>query len=41
MELIKKVINQGEKCNRKPLYFYNDYSYQKEIHNVACMRFIL
>ena len=29
MELIKKVINQGEKYNRKPLYFYNDYSYQK------------
>jgi hypothetical protein len=28
-ELIKKVLEQGLKCNRKLLYFYNDYSYQK------------
>jgi len=28
-ELIQKVIKQGKKCKRKPLYFYNDYSYQK------------
>ena len=28
-ELIQKTIKQGEKCKRKPLYFYNDYSYQK------------
>ena len=27
--LIKKAIKQGEKCKRKPLYFYNDHSYQK------------
>jgi len=29
-ELIQKIINQGSQCNRKPLYFYNDYPYQKE-----------
>ena len=28
-ELIQKTIKQGEKCKRKPLYFYNDYSYQR------------
>lgn len=28
-ELIQKAIKQGEKCKRKPLYFYNDHSYQK------------
>ena len=28
-ELIQNTIKQGEKCKRKPLYFYNDYSYQK------------
>ena len=28
-ELIQKAIKQGEKCKKKPLYFYNDYSYQK------------
>lgn len=27
--LINKAIDQGEKCGRKPLYFFNDYSYQK------------
>lgn len=29
-ELINNILDQGEKCNRKSLYFYNDYSYQKE-----------
>ena len=28
-ELIQKIINQGTQCNRKLLYFYNDYPYQK------------
>ena len=28
-ELIQNIINQGTHCNRKPLYFYNDYPYQK------------
>ena len=28
-ELIQKAIKQGKKCKRKPLYFYNDHSYQK------------
>jgi len=33
-KLIKKVQKQGEKCNVKPYYFYNDHSYQK--HNSQC-----
>lgn len=28
-ELIQKIINQGSQSDRKLLYFYNDYSYQK------------
>ena len=28
-EFIEKVIEQGEKYNCKPYYYYNDYSYQK------------
>jgi len=33
-ELIHKVVSQGKRYNRKPLYFYNDYSYQKK--NAQC-----
>tara|TARA_B100001093_G_C26777747_1_gene993174 strand:+ start:402 stop:1364 length:963 start_codon:yes stop_codon:yes gene_type:complete len=29
LKLIKKIKKQGEKCNKKFMYFYNDYSYQK------------
>ena len=33
-ELIEKIKKQGSKCNRKPVYFYNDISYQKK--NAQC-----
>ena len=33
-ELIEKIKKQGSKCNRKPVYFYNDISYQKK--NTQC-----
>ena len=33
-ELIKKIQSQGAKCDRKPVYFYNDVSYQK--NNSQC-----
>ena len=33
-ELINKIIKQGIKYKCKPLYFYNDYSYQKK--NAQC-----
>ena len=29
-ELIEKIKKQGSKCNRKPVYFYNDMKYQKQ-----------